>query len=59
MTSADWLALAGILLGGGGLTQVVAKMTRMAVAVEELVESYKVLTGQVHDHEERLSRGGL
>ena len=48
-----------IALGGGGGVQLVTKLTRIAVAVENLVESNKKLVDQVGDHEKRLTRGGL
>jgi hypothetical protein len=54
----DWIAVAGLLLGGGG-AQLVAKLTRLAVAVENLVKSNEKLVGQVDDHEKRLNKGGL
>lgn len=45
------------MLGGGGI--LVSKLTRIAVAVESLVESQRKIIGQVDDHEKRLSKGGL
>jgi len=59
VTVSEWIAVAGLLLGGGGGAQLVAKLTRLAVAVENLVESNKKLVGQVDDHENRLNKGGL
>ena len=48
-----------LLAGGGGGIQLVGKITRVAVAVENLVESNKKIVDQVNDHENRLNRGGL
>lgn len=45
------------LLGGGGV--LVAKLTRIAVAVETLVEASKKAAETFADHEKRLARGGL
>lgn len=59
MSVSDWIAVAGVLLGGGGGAQLVAKLTRLAVAVETLVESNKKMVAQVNNHEKRLNRGGL
>lgn len=59
MTTQTILAVAGLALGGGGGTQLVMKLTRLAVAVEQLVESHRKLTDTVADHENRLNRNGL
>lgn len=59
MTPQLWIELAGIVLGGGGGAKLVAKLTRIAVAVEQLLESNKTVVAAVADHEKRLSKGGL
>ena len=59
MNAQNWMELVMIALGGGGGVQLVTKLTRIAVAVENLVESNKKLVDQVGDHEKRLTRGGL
>jgi len=53
------LEIVALLAGGGGGVQLVGKVTRVAVAVENLVESNRKLVGKVEDHENRLNRGGL
>jgi len=55
MTPADWLTLIGILVGGGGGGTLISKLTRVAVAVEQLVESNKKVTETVAGHETRIS----
>lgn len=45
------------LLGGGGI--LVSKLTRIAVAVEGLVDANRQVTETVADHEKRLAKGGL
>jgi hypothetical protein len=55
----QWIEVAGLALGGGGGAQLVAKVTRVAVAVENLLKSYESLTSQVGDHEKRLGKAGL
>lgn len=67
MTGADWVSLVAILLpllGGGAVGT--AKLTRIAVATEQLGEALKELASQqqataktVQDHENRLNKGGL
>lgn len=60
MTLADWIALitpVSAVLGGGGIA--VTKLTRIAVAVEQLVKSGEAVTKTVADHEQRLTKGGL
>lgn len=59
MSSSQWLELLGLVLGGGGGTQLITKLTRMAVAVEKLVESHQAMLETVADHEKRLGKGGL
>lgn len=59
MSASDWIALLGVVLGGGGGSQLLTKLTRLAVAVEQLVESNKTIVGKVDDHEKRLNKGGL
>lgn len=67
MNAGNYIELAGIVLtflGGGSVG--VAKLTRIAVAAENLAEQIKAITEQqkdtqtqVTDHENRLNRGGL
>lgn len=45
------------MLGGGGV--LVAKLTRIAVAVETLVDAHKITAAAVADHEQRLGKAGL
>ena len=59
MTAQNVIELIGLAIGGGGGAQLVSKLTRLAVAVESLVESHKKLTETVADHEKRLGKGGL
>jgi len=59
MTVQTTLEIVGLVLGSGGGAQLVGKLTRLAVAVENLVESNKKITGVVEDHEKRLLKGGL
>jgi len=56
MHAADWIALIGLGLGGGGGGAAISKLTRLAVAVEQLVKSTETVTGITRDHETRLSQ---
>lgn len=67
MNASNWIELilgAPTVLGGGGV--LVAKLTRIAVAVEQLAERIAEVSGKVaqvgetvQDHENRLNKGGL
>jgi ribose 5-phosphate isomerase len=66
MNAQNWIEVIGLVLGGGGGGTAVAKLTRLAVAVEQLVKQIETLaTSQaktattVQDHEIRLAKGGL
>lgn len=50
------LGLPTLLAGGGVL---VARLTRIAVAVEQGTTAINKLVSQVDDHERRLTKGGL
>jgi hypothetical protein len=63
MTVTDWIALLGVLLGGGGGTVAVSKATRLVIAVENLVKELKQvradvsgIVGAVQGHETRIAR---
>lgn len=63
MTVADWIALIGVLLGGGGGSVAVSKATRLVLAVENLVKELRqvrgditAVMGSVQGHETRLAR---
>jgi hypothetical protein len=55
MSATDWIALIGIMLGGGGGGAAISKLTRLAVAVEGLVESMKKVHDSVAGHETRIA----
>jgi hypothetical protein len=67
MNASDWIEIilgAPTLLGGGGI--LVAKLTRIAVAIENLLEKISALTEaqaktaeKVAEHDVRLAKGGL
>ncbi len=67
MNAGNWIELAGIVvtvLGGGAIGT--SKLTRIAVAAENLAKQIEGLAGQqqdtaktVQDHEVRLAKGGL
>jgi uncharacterized membrane protein len=67
MNAGNWIELGTVVvtvLGGGGVG--VAKLTRIAVAVENLIRSVgevktaaQAVTAQVQDHEVRLSKNGM
>jgi hypothetical protein len=66
MTASNWLELLGLILGGGGGGTAIAKLTRLAVAVEvvagkiEAISAAAAETGkQVQDHENRLNKANL
>lgn len=66
MSASDWIALIGVLVGGGGGGAAIAKLTRLAVAVENFSEKIAAVAGavattgqQVQDHENRLNRAKL
>jgi len=55
MSTSNLIELLGLVLGGGGGATVVSKLTRLAVAVEQLVESQRKVTDTVQGHETRIS----
>jgi len=66
MSASDWIAVIGLLVGGGGGGAAIAKLTRLAVAVENFAEKVASVAGdvaktgeQVQDHENRLNRANL
>lgn len=59
MSASTWIEIIGLVLGGTGGTQFVAKLTRLVVAVEQLADSYKALIKKVDEHEQRITKGGL
>lgn len=59
MNTQTVLEVVGLLLGGGGGVQLITKVTRLVVAIEQLVDSHKMLTEKVAEHENRLTRNGL
>jgi hypothetical protein len=66
MNASTWIELAGLVLGGGGGGTAVAKLTRLAVAVERVAEDVKAIVSdaketrdKVQEHEIRLAKGGL
>lgn len=66
MNASDWIAVIGLLAGGGGAGAGIAKLTRLAVAVENFSEKIAKVAGdiastgaQVQDHENRLNRAKL
>jgi hypothetical protein len=67
MNSLNWIELATLLVSvGGGGTVGVSKLTRIAVAAENLAEQIKSLAGAqaktadtVQDHENRLNKANL
>lgn len=66
MSAQTWIELAGLVLGGGGGGTAIAKLTRLAVAVERaagdiraIVEDAKATKATIQDHEIRLAKGGL
>lgn len=59
MSASNWLELIGLVLGGGGGTQLVSRFTRLVVAVEDLAKSYEALIAKVDEHEQRITKGGL
>jgi hypothetical protein len=66
VNTSTWIELVGLLVGGGGGGAAVAKLTRLAVSVEALVNQLRSVTAaaqktaeQVQDHEVRITKGGL
>lgn len=62
MNASNWVTFLELLGGGGaigGAVKVAATLTRIAVSLENMVTAHKELTAQVHDHEARITRGGL
>ena len=59
MHASDWIAIVAVLLGGGGSVTggigAIARLTRLAVAVEGLVESMKTVVTTVQGHETRIA----
>ena len=60
------IEIIGLLVGGGGGGVAIARLTRLAVAVETMAERIAAVAGdvaktgqQVQDHENRLNKGGL
>lgn len=74
MTAGNWIELAGVimtglgLIGGSGvivwkgsakLTEISSALTQLGTALEKLGEQMAGVTGQVQEHEARLTKGGL
>lgn len=60
MSPGDWIAIAfgtPTTLGSAGV--LVAKLTRIAVAVEDATKAVAAVVTRVDDHERRLNKGGL
>lgn len=60
MNAGNWLELilgAPTILGGGGV--LVAKLTRIALAAENLADKIAEISGTVQDHENRLNKARL
>lgn len=55
MSTTTILEIVGLLVGGGGGGAVIARLTRLVVAVEGLVESLKQVTTTVQGHETRIA----
>lgn len=62
MTTANLIELLAIVVGGGGGGAAISKLTRLAVAVENLVNAMrevrtdvKTVTGIAQNHETRIS----
>jgi hypothetical protein len=66
MNAQNWIEVIGLVLGGGGGGTAVAKLTRLAVAVEQLVKQIEGLAvtqaktaETVQNHEIRLTKANL
>lgn len=66
MSTSNWIELIGLILGGGGGGTAIAKLTRLAVAVEVVAEKIARVADdvtdtnkQVADHENRLNKANL
>lgn len=66
MSASNWAEIIGLILGSGGGGAAIAKLTRLAVAVEEAAEKIAAIAGavaktgeQVADHENRLNKANL
>ena len=45
--------------GIGGAMKIIGQLTRIAVAIESIVEWRKATDAKLEDHQSRLDRGGL
>lgn len=45
--------------GVGGAVRIIGQLTRIAIAIEGLVEWRKDVDGKLESHQSRLDRGGL
>lgn len=74
MTAGNWIALAGVIMtglgiaGGSGvivwkgsamLTRISATLVQVGKAMEALGQQVSAVSGQVQEHEARLTKGGL
>lgn len=66
MNASNWIELLGLILGGGGGGTAIAKLTRLAVAVEVVAGKITDVAGDVaetkktvQEHENRLNRAKL
>lgn len=66
MNAGNWIDVIAVIIGGGGGGAAIAKLTRLAVAVENFAEKIATVAGdvadagkQVQDHENRLNRAKL
>jgi hypothetical protein len=66
VNASNWIELLGLILGGGGGGAAIAKLTRLAVAVEVVADKIATVaadgaatSAKVQDHENRLNRAKL
>lgn len=66
MSASTMIELVGLIAGGGGGGTVIARLTRLVIAVENLAAKIEQVTTQqtataaaVQDHENRLNRAKL
>lgn len=66
MSTNNWIDVIALIVGGGGAGAGIAKLTRLAIAVETMAEKIADVAGkvaktgeQVQDHENRLNKANL
>jgi len=66
VNASNWIEVIGLVLGGGGGGAAIAKLTRLAVAVEGVAGQIQEMSAaaaktgeQVQDHENRLNKANL